>query len=149
MSEQQPPTREQIADAIEALRLEHPPWRRTPAIDAVLALFQQPTPSAEHDRHCASRTIMLPVDPPRAAACDCGAAAEPVSIADMVPGTTFTARHVDPDECGGIDHRWFVIRPGARPLVISDEGQHWSGDSVDPSTIRDVTPPPATPEEGR
>jgi hypothetical protein len=81
---------------------------------------EQPTrtPSAEHDRRCASRTTMLPVDPPRAAACDCGATAKPVSVADMAPGTTWDER----------------IKAVVRLDGLS---------VVDPSTIRDVTPPPA------
>ncbi|PZE66914.1 hypothetical protein [Curtobacterium sp. MCBD17_021] len=66
--------------------------------------------------------------------------AEPVSIADMAPGTTFTGRIWGETD----DELWFRTALGA----VSASGVRASDDHIDPSTIRDVTPPPATPEEG-
>ncbi len=66
--------------------------------------------------------------------------AEPPRIEDLAPGTTFRAKHVDPEECGNAMRTWFVF--GLRRVILfNDWGQRWSVDSIDPSTIRDVTPP--------
>lgn len=63
--------------------------------------------------------------------------AAPPSIADMAPGTM-----CDANGCS------------ARPAWISAGGFHWCDEHkpfpsrpIDPSTIRDVTPPPMTPKE--
>ena len=168
----QPPTREQIDAAVAAWVANRNgnqiDLSNVAALkDRLHALFPQPTPKAEPDTRAMQMTMadllnqwdgLRHLDRPAindwwyrrtsGHSLELQRSTEPVSIANMAPGTTFTARHIDPDECGGVDHRWFVIRPGAQPLVISDEGQHWSGSSIDPSTIRDVTPPAATPEEG-
>jgi hypothetical protein len=64
------------------------------------------------------------VQPPRPA--------EPVSIADMAPGTTACA---DPNV-----NRWYCLRESDGTCPVPKCG--------DPSRIRDVPPPPATPEEG-
>jgi hypothetical protein len=166
----QPPTREQIAEAIYTVRAgsnEH--WHKAAfrddylaEADAVLALFPEPGPSAEvrgallaclklgddgnnHwdidalDRLLDSHMVKEPLE-----------SAKPVSIADMAPGTTFRARLRD--GLGAVDRFWFVShvkyhRPNV-PRVTSADGDRWLATCIDPSTIRDVTPPPATPEEG-
>jgi hypothetical protein len=154
----QPPTREQIAEGL-ALIAEADgalsvvgdgdwTWQDTMLrriadhYRAVLALFPQPGPSAVHEdmseyaqnerRH-------------RQAILD-GWAAEPVSIADMALGTTFRAEGVNvPDT----EHRFHVMERGGRQwLTCLTHGTGARPDYVDPSTIRDVAPPPATPEEG-
>jgi hypothetical protein len=73
--------------------------------------------------------------------------AEPVSIADMAPGTTFTATFRD------TERRALFVKVGGKtawPIIdiVSGALATYAADAVDPSTIRDVTPPPATPEEG-
>lgn len=68
--------------------------------------------------------------------CTCGTAAPP-SIADMVPGTTFSFLRVD-----GVRVRGFVIDGH---ITIDVEGSAWRHDEIDPSTIRDVTVPTVTP----
>jgi hypothetical protein len=66
------------------------------------------------------------------------APAVPASIADMVPGTTFTAVF------HGEQDRFFRCRES-----LARAGRYLvSMDAIDPSTIRDVTPPPATSEAG-
>ncbi|WP_336698205.1 hypothetical protein [Curtobacterium sp. USHLN213] len=104
-------------------------------------VLSQPTPTAELIAcpHWEPGQITM-----RKGCTACAANAAPPSIADMVPGATFTARHVDPEECGGIERRWFIAQHFDMMLAISDEGQRWSPASIDPSTIRDVTPPPTT-----
>jgi len=62
-------------------------------------------------------------------------------VRDMAPGTTFTARHIDPEECGGIPTRWFVFWSDGNHL-INDNGQRWSPDSIDPRSIRSLESPP-------
>jgi hypothetical protein len=133
--------------------------------DAVLALFSQPTPGVVHfapyGSSAASDGTLLPrstrwdvttgeyqdgepftVKRDRTTCPDCRArfTAEPVSIADMTPGTTF----VDSE-----GERWTIRQDrDGDPWANSDSGDAWDLDDFDPSTIRDVTPPPATPEEG-
>lgn len=124
--------------------------------DAVLALFPQPTPSAEQtetlrqlacEGHGACRSPLhvhgcyaddgTACDEP-----DEHKSATPTSIADMAPGTTFTANEGNrymrtaPDVLG---------RPGDAVDVV---GWFYQAHQFDPSTIRDVTPPPTTPGEG-
>lgn len=120
------PTREQIESAVGAVLFNASNYPR-PAVphilgqdiaplrskvtDAALALFQQPTPSAE-----------------------------PVSIADMTPGTTFVE-----------EVRWTVTGTLSTGSTVahSGSGEMRFADRFDPSTIRDVTLPPATPEADR
>jgi len=64
---------------------------------------------------------------------------EPPSIADMAPGTTFTA-----EGAGVADtkHRFHLMeRGGTRWLTCLTHSTGARPDYVDPSTIRDVTPP--------
>lgn len=166
----QPPTREQIDAAVgyvlfnvnnypEAARTrimgrDVSPLREKVA-DAVLALFPQPAPSAgpRIDRVPVPRVWLerlMPMLHEHADAAMIETAdraldgtiarmiAEPVSIADMAPGTTFTAVF------HGEQDRFFRCRDS-----LARAGRYLvSMDAIDPSTIRDVTPPPATPEEG-
>jgi hypothetical protein len=131
-----PPTREQIESAVGEVLFNSSNYPqsaiihiigrdmsplRAKVVNAVLALFAQPTPMQEcgvcgrhypaadtrstcpvcwpgfgeygHDRGCASRTTMLPVDPPRAAPCDCGALAEhPTQAPTSTPQPAASAR---------------------------------------------------------
>jgi hypothetical protein len=69
------------------------------------------------------------------------ASAEPVSIADMAPGTRFTASLISEQKARRFAvpeplFRWWVIDT-ATTLAYAISG-------IDPSTIRDVTSPPAT-----
>jgi hypothetical protein len=159
----QPPTREQIAEALHGaphgedcgayMDTDYGPaftsermctcWKRD-----FLALFPQPTPSAEHQ--CSG-----PHEDGRPESCVCSLGrshnhdevqdvpAEPVSIAEMAPGTTFTAT-----QFGSRRTRyWMRLYEGVQVWwhpcwEAADE------DDIDLSTIRDVTPPPATPEKG-
>lgn len=66
--------------------------------------------------------------------------AEPPSIADMAPGTTFTGR-----KGLGLEQRMMRLEDG---WAISTDGHTCDATVIDPSTIRDVTPPPATCEFG-
>jgi hypothetical protein len=57
---------------------------------------------------------------------------------DMAPGTTFTARFVNPADGGGR----FTNIDG---FGVRDEAGRWCiARGIDPSTIRDVTPPAVT-----
>jgi hypothetical protein len=156
----QPPTREQIATAVRPVISR---WYDTGGnlqeriADAVLALFSQPTPSAVPERTYTAADVQeafergcirgeqdadernwsrrqyekmqAPLPP-----------AEPVSIADMAPGTTFTAGHPDTgrpanfERCDDEQHA---------PHTVFDMGggAFWKARAFDPSTIRDVTPP--------
>jgi hypothetical protein len=99
----------------------------------------QPTPSAEptwDERIKASRPLDLrnhefeaweEVEAARLAA-------EPLSIADVAPGATLLARSI----AGGPLLRFWVTTSE----LVNDQGKHRPWSSVDPSTIRDVTPPP-------
>lgn len=63
------------------------------------------------------------------------------SIADpMVPGTTFWGRPRD-GVLSSTDRLWFVDAAG---YVFSIGAHHIDGKRIDPSTIRDVTPPAVT-----
>ena len=64
------------------------------------------------------------------------APAEPPRIADMAPGTTFTAAGVD-----NIDRRWLVLPDGE---LYESDVYIVTADWLDPSTIRDVQPPEVT-----
>jgi hypothetical protein len=164
--QQQYPTREQIAEAIrnsdwdalgnwdaEPERIKED-YRKN--ADAVLALFPQPTPSAEqsaeYDRVAAVYGAIddLVVDQGADVAAEgvwairdaldaligwdqevC-AAAKP-SIADMAPGTTFTAT-----TCDGHLALWVTLSDGN---VMTGNGAVRDALDIDPSTIRDVSPP--------
>lgn len=162
MTEQQYPTREQIEEARkvawEAHKREHRPTAVRKhsfdaGIDAVLALFPLPTPSAEP-------TVRVPESVVKAAAGHLdregyhGTATllldtlvpepttpiEPPSIADMAPGTS------DP-----FAYRRRVRHLARRHDVIETSYGTWLLDwyrpdepyirEVDPATIRNVTPP--------
>lgn len=107
---------------------------------------QQPTPSAEPtctcghimDDHDLSETGECQVAIPWCPCTSATNAAAPVDIASMAPGTTFV------DSNG---ERWTIRQDReGEPWANSDTGDAWDLDDFDPSTIRDVTPPPATPE---
>lgn len=162
--QQQYPTREQIVaawvDARQDQSIPRQPNGAMLPIDAFeagvtagVALFPQPTPSAE------ARIDVVPV--PRAwlerliptlhkhadaamietadRALDGTIArmtAQPPSIAYMAPGTELTADYFR------ITRRVRVIDPGGVWLRgIDDESLSVRADDLDPSTIRDVTPP--------
>lgn len=102
-------------------------------------LLSQPTPTAEDDfikriRNTTPRTdqsafdmeTQRPLGPPAA----------PPSIADMVPGTTFR------DDLGVV---YLRMSPREDDFVLTDSrGYFWFAYQIDPSTIRDVTPPKET-----
>jgi hypothetical protein len=134
------------------------------AADAVLALFPRPAPSAEAERTYTAADVQEAFE----RGCVRGEqdandrnwsrqqyekmhaslpSAGPVSAADMAPGTTFTAEF---KETGT---RVLFVKVGgmtAWPFLAVEFGTlaTYTGYAIDPSTIRDVTPPPATPEEG-
>lgn len=58
----------------------------------------------------------------------------------LAPGMVVVARHRDPKECGGTEHRWFVhgSLDGGQLRATNDEGQRWSIDSLDPAGMRVV-----------
>ncbi|WP_284761533.1 hypothetical protein [Curtobacterium sp. MEB011] len=115
--------------------------RTTDTWNELRALLSQPTPSAvltggigypvreaarREDEH--ARSV---------------ATADPPSIEDMVPGTTFTAGW---PHTGRPTH-WVVLNDGVRCI---EHGRGYYGTAwslhdapIDPSTIRDVTPPRA------
>jgi hypothetical protein len=87
----------------------------------------------------------VPIDPPiNPYEADRLPSAAPPSIADMASGTTFTEA-----SDGWPRSTWEVGAhiDGTRYIVRLSDG--WARDpkGIDPSTIRDVTPPPATPKE--
>jgi hypothetical protein len=130
------PTREQIAEAIAVEwglgRMSGPVLLKQ--ADAVLALFPQPTPSPEP---CICNTGPDTDGPD----IECPVHGMPPNIEEMAPGTTFWATVDGKRElCMRANH-------GDVYGVTTDQWVHLNGD-LDPSTIRDVTPPPATPEEG-
>jgi hypothetical protein len=70
--------------------------------------------------------------------------AAPPSIADMAPGTTFSCRLA-----GSLNEYRLEVPADGDRFVVHGWGQTWvHREDVDPSTIRDVTPPPASPEAG-
>lgn len=113
---------------------------------AVLAaLLSQPTPTAEPvSPRCLFAHTMVTADG-RCGRCGAqlvdprGQADAPPRIADMAPGTTFVARPSG-------SPRWLAFSrlPGADPDVEDNEGDRWRWFAIDPSTIRDVTPPSGT-----
>lgn len=125
------------------------------AADTVLAVFPQPNPSAEPpiesclsgDMHAAHEWGGHPGQPGTGYRCP-GIAATPPRIADMAPGTTFTADLVD-DRIDAPRLRR-VWRVQEAPGVVWNDEQNFGVRErrIDPSTIGDVTPPTATPEGG-
>lgn len=112
------------------------------ASNELLALLSQPTPTAEqectcfpvperlHTTHYGATDPATTLEPNP----DCPLhfpTAEPPRIEDMAPGTTFTAVSLRGPE------RWTRQIDG----VTDRHGNVWSIDELDPSTIRDVTPP--------
>lgn len=75
---------------------------------------------------------------------------EPPRIEDMAPGTTFTAAWlpVNQGDYAPSGHmaprRWFVFGGGRAERIVSDAGWPCMPERIDPSTIRDVTPPPVS-----
>jgi hypothetical protein len=65
-----------------------------------------------------------------------GAPAAPPSITDMVPGTTFYAALVGDERV----EQWMRVN-SCHPVARMRDGLHCWPRDVDPSTIRDVTPP--------
>ncbi|MBF4602818.1 hypothetical protein [Curtobacterium sp. VKM Ac-2884] len=123
--------------------------------DAVLAALSQSAPTAEssvsicacgHARgeHWGAGGQCTMVD------CSCrghvhkeffGEVAAPPRIADMVPGTTFTAAY---GRDLSASTRWMRCTGPSRCVNVG--GVRFDADAIDPSTIRDVTPPPAASE---
>ena len=143
--QQQYPTREQIEkvvdDAIgkwwdEGALLSS---LRPAVLDAVLALFPQPTPSAEEARGAELARLNAPTGAPwDSALTESDLVPEPeYRVADMAPNTVFTARIK-----GEPENRWARLG-GAGVYVMNARRQVRGGWLIDPSTIRDVTPPPA------
>jgi hypothetical protein len=151
----QMPTREQIFDALNGKWFDDD-WDSQINLDvatagqitdAVLALFPQPGPNAEHKPDWSDWGLDHPEEGPN---CSCGfngsfdecaesrASAEPVSIADMAPGTTFDAvANVRGQRRGPF--RW---RVRSEDTMWSDaQGYGVRPERIDPSTIRDVNPP--------
>lgn len=128
---------------IERIRAGLPLWKYKvdPEADALMsaldALLSQPTPTAEPDEWCREekcqyrhwRSGGLGTTHKRGAGCP--APADPPSIADMVPGTTFSAN--------GIRRAYQYI--GDDKMIEVDGNGVWWTSKIDPSTIRDVTPP--------
>jgi hypothetical protein len=91
------------------------------------ALLSQPTPTAEMIAcpHWEPGRITM-----RKGCTACAATSVPSSITDMVPGTTFRdGKHQ------------YTVEPVLLREVRRDDGQKFYADEIDPSTIRDVTPP--------
>jgi hypothetical protein len=153
------PTREQIAEALyNRWRQAHSgsltwgtdaDWRRAefygPA-DAVLALFSQPspsTPSAEPDVDVCFYCLGAGYhdggdmrDDEPCSACRGTGLAEPPRIEDMAPGTSFTASR---DWGARLVMRFMVTKSSQ---CVDHNGTWANASSIDPSTVRDVTPPP-------
>lgn len=108
------------------------------------ALLPQPTPTAEHADDCSIDVVTwvpgwegVPTALPGHCDCGRGADAKPPRIEDMAPGTTFTARlHL----MDGLTDRCVFMRVDGVD-VVDDAGARWHPQDIDPSTIRDVTPP--------
>jgi len=160
MTEQQEvtdsPTREQIAEAIymgihDWSELSE--WNQKAYLaraDAVLALLSQPTP-IEHCLLTANHTAHEwgGHEGQAGTGYQCPGTSEPPRIEDMAPGTTLTGAMLPADRGGyrpeGWERtrRWFVFGSGKGVRVVSDSGWPYQPEDIDPSTIRDVTPPRA------
>lgn len=144
------PTREQIAEALfYAARRDD--WGVANADErqefydladspAVLALFSQPSPSTPSAGACIC-TFGPDCDGPNI---ECPVHGLPPRIEDMAPGTTFTGTTRQ-----GFTQRFERV---GQSRMKAQNGTIWNvQDSrgryrIDPSTVRDVTPPPALPE---
>lgn len=126
-------------------------------LEAVLALFPQPVPSAEPKSTYTAAQVQEAFE----RGCIRGEqdanernwsrrqyekmqaslpAVAPPSVADMAPGTTFTAVEA------GERITFFVAKTFLGITAYDQEAGEYFPESIDPSTIRDVTPPPATRE---
>lgn len=106
---------------------------------------EQPTPRAEPVQYNGHNGLAVFADAARRLSeGQAVPTAEPVSIAEMAPGTRFVGRTRD-GALSTMDRVWMV---GDIGYVFSTGNHLLTADRIDPSTIRDVTPPPATPEEG-
>ena len=144
----QSPTREQVA-VIDRLRhrlRNAPDWANDVCVqradlDAVLSLFPQPTPApliaCPHWNNGGERgevTMRKGCTACRAEARDAALVAELPSIADMAP-----------------EHSYEAMRTDIISALYEDGFSHIESEQLlrrFESTIRDVTPPPATSEEG-
>jgi hypothetical protein len=117
--------------------LDDEPLHREPAEDPVCSVLRGP-----HASHAYESGVGDPPDVTWTPRFCPGVAlsAEPVGFVDMAPGTTF-----------GYPTRWEVSgRGGMTGRAIAEMVEESTTrylDDLDPSTIHDVTPPPATPEE--
>ena len=112
-------------------------------VDALTAVLSQPNPSAEPCMGGAGCTAPVHLHGCFADRGDCNSPDEhtPPRIEDMAPGTELTADYFR------TTRRVRVIDPGGVWLRgIDDESLSVRVDDLDPSTIRDVTPPSETPE---
>ncbi|WP_176491732.1 hypothetical protein [Curtobacterium sp. 'Ferrero'] len=100
------------------------------AADAVLALLSQPTSTAEHDEDCFAGEW----NEAAGVTCVCTCGVEPPRPEDMAPGTTFDSAGDTFTVMDSFGDRW----------LQKDDGDAWDIEDIDPSTIRDVTPPPTT-----
>ncbi len=120
--------------------------------DAAVALLSQPTPTAEPDAcpRCGG-TGEVEDDShrhtglPTVGRCGlCGGSgrvtAEPPRIEDMAPGTTFVGT-LSPTRGSVAEPRTRRLFVTVGPDLYDERGLHWYEEDVDPSTIRDVTPP--------
>lgn len=96
------------------------------------ALLSRPTPTAEHDDECFAGEW----NEAAGVTCVCTCGAEPLRIEDMAPGTTFTARRY-----GDLNYRWRKEPDGWYSRIVNGGRQVSPEPRIDPSTIRDVTPP--------
>lgn len=113
--------------------------------ERVRALLSQPTPTAEPCKRCAGTGYITSPPMPDVVDLPCPncSDAEPPRIEDMAPGTTFT----------GTTRQWPTQRfeRVSRGRVKAENGTLWSPldyqgrERIDPSMIRDVTPPRVTP----
>lgn len=129
------PTREQIAEVVaEAWRKDG--YNADRIADAVVALLSQPNPTAErHAYTCTCDACRVPLVNKVA---ELGQAiAGPPRPEDMAPGTTFTAD----DASNGRTSRWRKEPDGWFSHVVNGGRQVSPQPRIDPSTIRDVTPP--------
>jgi hypothetical protein len=142
----QPPTREQVTTAVRPVISR---WYDTGGnlqeriADAVLALFPQPTPVDPDDEFVApyemqERGVREQPTPSGA----------PLGVIRMAAGTVFTACTIEDDRQRRM-MRTTKSDSVTDHAVVDETGERWHAWYVDPSTIRDVTPPPTTPEEDR
>lgn len=146
-----------IERAKDAL-LELPPSSRNADLYGELdAMRAQSTQAAEPEPTCACGHIMDDHDLSESGECQVAVpwcscmkardAAEPPRIEDMVPGTTFTAEGIG---VPGTDHP-FEVRVATDGTPVLYCHLHHTGARpwyVDPSTIRDVTPPAGGADAG-